>query len=282
MLNLLLGKKDIVCCDNTISIKSSFILTKAKEKKYKISDVDCLLLQCEESERSEIRDIFCSHIRMSIIPIYYDVKIEQTGELILRFNDKQTALRFFDYITHEFSENNKKIDFGQEERILNARHRLLLLMSKSFFLFCSITTFFFSLILFFCSYGIYSDYSKNFWKKSNILVENTKSNDHVSVIIQDEAESNSKLVCSVLSSDLIALQNAAKEGKKIAVYISFKKSPALRISPPTREDSVLFFTFAASSASVSGICFCLFWRTRRKFLQDEEIDLRGNTPLYWQ
>ncbi len=106
LMNLLLGKKYIICCNNTISVKSSFIRT--KEKNINISDVDCLLLQCGQSERAEIRDIFSSRIRMSIIAIYYDVKIEQTGELILRFNNKQTALHFFNYITHKFPENNKK------------------------------------------------------------------------------------------------------------------------------------------------------------------------------
>lgn len=277
LLYLLAGKKHILCGNEVISIKSSFFTI--KDRHITLSKNDCLLLQCEESERFERYDIFHSRVRMSIIPIYYVIKIENNGELILRFSEKQAAIETFDYICRSFPAINKRVDFGDENRILKVRKLLWLMILKNFLLFVSIVTGLVSIVLCFCSYCIHADVFEKNWERCNIyVVREHADNAYVRVRISKQSK---ELTCSVLSNDLSTLRDAAKKREEIAAYIAFGNSPELRLSSPNATNFVLFISMAGGMLFVSISLFYLFIRTKNKLLLEAPVTERGNTLLYW-
>lgn len=277
LLFLLAGRKHILCNHEAIFIKSSFFTT--KERCISLSKNDCLLLQCEESERFERCDIFRSRVRMSVIPIYYVIKTEDKGELILRFSEKQTAIETFDYICQSFPAIDKRVDFGDEKSILKVRKLLWLMILKNFLLFASIVTGLISIVLFFCSYCIHADVFGKNWERCNIYVESEHAdNAYVRVRISKQSK---ELKCRVLSNDWSTLSDAAKRREEIEAYIAFDNSPELRLSSPNVTNFVLFIAMAGGMLFVSMSLFFLVIRTKNKLQSEIFVTERGNTLLYW-
>lgn len=277
LLYLLAGKILILCGNEAISIKSSFFTV--KERHITLSKNDCLLLQCEEGERLERYDIFHSRVRMSVIPIYYVIKAEDNGELILRFSEKQAAIEAFDYICQSFPAIDRRVDFGDEKRILRVRKLLWLMILKNFLLFVSIVTSLVSIVLFFCSYCIHADVFEKNWERCNIyVVREHADNAYVRVRISKQSK---ELKCRVLSNDLSTLSDAAKKREEIEAYIAFGNSPELRLSSPNVTNFVLFISMAGGMLFISMSLFFLFIRTKNKLRLETSVTERGNTLLYW-
>lgn len=277
LLYLLAGKIHILCGNEAISIKSSFFTV--KERHTTLSKNDCLLLQCEEGERLERYDIFHSCVRMSVIPIYYVIKAEGNGELILRFSEKQAAIEAFDYICQSFPAIDRRVDFGDEKRILRVRKLLWLMILKNFLLFVSIVTSLVSIVLFFFSYCIHADVFEKNWERCNIyVVREHADNAYVRVRISKQSK---ELKCRVLSNDLSTLSDAAKKREEIEAYIAFGNSPELRLSSPNVTNFVLFISMAGGMLFISMSLFFLFIRTKNKLRLETSVTERGNTLLYW-
>lgn len=279
LLYLLAGKIHILCGNGNeaISIKSSFFTV--KERHITLSKNDCLLLQCEEGERLERYDIFHSRVRMSVIPIYYVIKAEDNGELILRFSEKQAAIEAFDYICQSFPAIDRRVDFGDEKRILRVRKLLWLMTLKNFLLFVSIVTSLVSIVLFFFSYCIHADVFEKNWERCNIyVVREHADNAYVRVRISKQSK---ELKCRVLSNDLSTLSDAAKKREEIEAYIAFGNSPELRLSSPNVTNFVLFISMAGGMLFISMSLFFLFIRTKNKLRLETSVTERGNTLLYW-
>lgn len=277
LLYLLAGKIHILCGNEAISIKSSFFTV--KERHITLSKNDCLLLQCEEGERLERYDIFHSRVRMSVIPIYYVIKAEDNGELILRFSEKQAAIKTFDYICQSFPAIDRRVDFGDEKRILRVRKLLWLMILKNFLLFVSIVTSLVSIVLFFFSYCIHTDVFEKNWERCNIyVVREHADNAYVRVRISKQSK---ELKCRVLSNDLSTLSDAAKKREEIEAYIAFGNSPELRLSSPNVTNFVLFISMAGGMLFISMSLFFLFIRTKNKLRLETSVTERGNTLLYW-
>lgn len=216
---------------------------------------------------------------MSVIPIYYVIKAEDNGELILRFSEKQAAIEVFDYICRSFPAIDRRVDFGDEKRILRVRKLLWLMILKNFLLFVSIVTSLVSIVLFFFSYCIHTDVFKKNWERCNIyVVREHEDNAYVRVRISKQSK---ELKCRVSSNDLSTLSDAAKKREEIEAYIAFGNSPELRLSSPNVTNFVLFISMAGGMLFISMSLFFLFIRTKNKLRLETYVTERGNTLLYW-
>jgi len=220
------------------------------------------LLTCKETEKYDFNSIFHARIKMSVVPIYYDIQIEQTGELILRTNNKSCALRIFDYISRKFPNHQHKISLGAERNILKWRLRSWYIILKRTYLFLTFLFLFACFMLLFVSYGVYSDYSKHEWRKSSVLVENISALNEIAYVrIVDSKEKEQELKCHIIDSDVPELQTRAIEKDKFDAYLSSENQPELRLKSP--RFYVLFLCLALCSLLISTIC-C------RKFLKSYE------------
>jgi len=224
-----------------------------KDRLITIGKDTSFLLTCKETEKYDFNSIFHARIKMSVIPIYYDIQIEQTGELILRTNKKSCALRIFDYISKEFPNNQHKISLGAERDILKWRLQAWRIILKRTYLFLTFLFLFAGFMLLFVSYGVYSDCSKHVWEKNSVLVESiSESNEFAYVRIVNSNEKEQELKCHILDSDVTELQARAIEKDKFDVYLSSETQPELRLKSP--RIYVLFLCFALCSLLISMIC----------------------------
>lgn len=262
LLYFLAGKKNIICLNGGVSIKSLLILT--KERTITIPAGSCLVLQCSESGRHEIHDIFHSRVRMAVEPIYYDIKIEQTGHLILRSATRQTALDALHYMAQKLSGITSRIELGDEANILELRRSLWLRIQKNALRALSVISAVLALIFGFCSYCIYVDVTGHDWKKHSVVVESATGDHELRVSLTSADGVQKYYQCSVMSSDMPILRSKLQQVTE--VYLSFNNSPELRIRISTQKDYTIFGLFSGMAFIISISSMYFSHRAGRKLL----------------